>query len=46
MSDSAKPADDSADQGKGGQAKAPPKPVDTAAQEDAAKDREESGGYN
>lgn len=49
MSETAKPADDSAN--KGGGATVPespksPKPVDTAAQEDAAKDREESGGYN
>ncbi len=51
MSDDAKPADASADKEEGDKATVPespklPKPVDAAAQEDAAKEREESGGYN
>lgn len=51
MNDSAKSADDSTEKGKGVEAPVPespqaPKPVDTATQEDAAKDRKESGGYS
>lgn len=46
MSDSAKPADEGVEKGKAAEAPKSPKPVDTGAQEDAAKDRQESGGYN
>lgn len=46
MSDSTKPADENTSQEKGETPAKSPKPVDTAAQEDAAKDRKGSGGYN